>query len=265
MRNLLPNVAMTSEFFAIVCGAVGGALLGSFTTMLVWRLHNDEPGIFWGRSKCPKCKKSLSITELIPLLSWLFQRGKCKKCGKSISPFYPFVEITFIIAGILFVQLFYSGIWWDTAHKLLIVFFALILWVYDTRFYEVDRRISWPAIMLAIAFMFLEGNIFSSLLGGGIGFSLFALQYFPSRGKWVGAGDMELGLFMGLILGWEKMLGALFLAYILGSLVAIPLLIMKKKTMESPLPMGAFLIPAFLVMFHSGDQIIQWYLNFFLF
>ena len=231
------------EFFALICGTVGGSLLGSFTTMLVWRLHHDESGILNGRSKCPKCKKILSALELIPIVSWIIQKGRCKNCGKQISSFYPFVEIVFVLSGIIFVQLFYSDIWWHIALKLIIVFFALILWVYDTQFSEVDQRISWPAIILAILFMFLGGNISSALIGGAIGFSFFAFQYFVSKGRWVGAGDMELGLFMGLILGWEKTLGALFLAYILGSLVAIPLLIMKKKTMKSSLPMGAFLIP----------------------
>lgn len=149
--------------------------------------------------------------------------------------------------------------------KLLLVFFALILWVYDTKFSEVDRRISWPAILLALLLAFIEGGIQSALIGGCIGFTLFAVQYFYSKGKWVGAGDMELGIFMGVALGWEKTIGALFLAYILGSIIAIPLLLLKKKNMKSSLPMGAFLMPAFLIMLHSGDQIIDWYLNVFVF
>lgn len=254
-----------SEIFLILCGGIGGALLGSFTTMLVWRLHNDEPGIWTGRSKCPKCKKTLSALELIPVISWLVQRGQCKNCGKKISVFYPLVEIVFIISGIIFVQLFYSEIWWHTTLNLLLVFFALILWVYDTKFSEVDRRISWPAVVIALALAFIQGGIQTALIGGLIGFTVFAVQYFYSKGKWVGAGDMELGLFMGLSLGWEKTIGALFLAYIIGSLVAVPLLLLKQKKWKSSLPMGSFLMPAFLIMLHSGDQIVEWYLNMFLF
>ena len=256
---------MISELFPLICGSIGGALLGSFTTMLVWRLHTDEPGIWTGRSKCPKCKKTLSAFELIPVLSWIFQKGKCKHCRKKISSFYPLIEIVFIISGAIFVQLFYSEIWWNTALNLLLVFFALILWVYDTKFSEVDRRISWPAIVLALCLAFINENMLSALIGGSIGFFFYAFQYFISKGKWVGNGDMELGLFIGLALGWDKTLGALFIAYILGSLLAIPLLIFKKKNMQSFLPMGAFLMPAFLIMLHSGNKIIEWYLNFFLF
>ncbi len=249
----------------LIGSAIGGALIGSFTTMLVWRLHHDEPGIVLGRSKCTSCKSVLSWKELIPVFSWLIQGGKCKHCQSPISIFYPLVEIVFIISAIIFVQLFYSIVWWNNVLHLLIVIFALILWVYDTRFSEVDRRISWPAISLGLLVMLVDKNVTSGLIGGAIGFGLFGIQYLYSKGKWVGAGDMELGLFVGLVLGWPKALGAIFIAYILGSLVAIPLLIFKKKTMKSTLPMGAFLMPAFLIMLHSGDQIIQWYLNLFLF
>ena len=254
-----------SEIFLILCGGIGGALLGSFTTMLIWRLHNNETGIWTGRSKCPKCKKTLSALELIPLISWLIQRGRCKNCGKKISAFYPLIEIVFVITGMIFVQHFYTEVWWQTTLNLLLVFFALILWAYDTKFSEVDRRISWSAIILALILTFIEGEIQTALIGGLIGFSFFAVQYFYSKGRWIGAGDMELGIFMGLVLGWEKTIGALFLAYIIGSIIAIPLLLLKKKKWKSSLPMGAFLMPAFLIMLHSGDTIIEWYVNIFLF
>ena len=249
------------EIFHLLITITAGAILGSFTTMLVWRLHHDEPGIVNGRSKCPKCKHILGALQLIPVFSWLFQRGKCHFCKSPISPFYPITELVFVACAVIFVQKFYTEIWWLMALQLIIVFFALILWTYDTRFFEVDRRISWPAIFFALLLALTIGNIQSALIGALIGFGLFAVQYFYSKGKWVGAGDMELGIFMGLALGWEKTLAALFLAYIIGSLVAIPLLLIGKKKMKSHLPMGAFLIPAMLIILHSGDLIIDWYIG----
>ena len=249
------------ENFHIIIAIFGGAILGSFTTMLVWRLHHDEPGIVAGRSKCPKCNKTLGALQLVPVLSWLFQFGKCHNCKSKIPVFYPLVELIFIACGVIFVQKFYPTSPLILALGLLLVFFALILWVYDTKFFEVDRRISWPAIAIALAWAIANGFWQSALIGGAIGFSLFAVQYFYSKGKWVGAGDMELGLFMGLALGWEHTIAALFLAYIIGSLIAIPLLFWGKKNMKSQLPMGAFLIPAMLIILHSGDRIVEWYIG----
>ena len=57
----------------------------------------------------------------------------------------------------------------------------------------------------------------------------FALQHFISKGKWVGSGDIRLGILMGFVLGWPMSIVALFLSYIIGSLYAIPVLILKKK------------------------------------
>jgi prepilin signal peptidase PulO-like enzyme (type II secretory pathway) len=132
--------------------AILGAMLGSFSTMLIWRLHFDEPGIFAGRSKCPQCKKTLSPLSLIPIFSWIFQRGKCANCSEKIPAFYPLVEITFAITFYLFAEKFFRGISPDIDFIFLMisVFLILILFFYDLKFLEVDRRISFPAILLAI-------------------------------------------------------------------------------------------------------------------
>lgn len=203
MQNLLPALI----------AAIFGAGLGSFATMLIWRLHHDEGGIFFGRSKCPRCRKELKVTELIPLFSWMRQRGQCTHCCEKIPLFYPVVELTFIVVYFLFVQKFYltQGFWLLA----IALFFVLVLFFYDARFSEVDRRISWPAIVLAaILAISRDGNFINFAIGGGLGFLFYFVQYFYSKKylktQWVGAGDMELGALMGLLLGWELLILALF-------------------------------------------------------
>jgi prepilin signal peptidase PulO-like enzyme (type II secretory pathway) len=238
-------------------GAVYGALLGSFTTLLVWRLHHEEEGIVKGRSRCPQCQKKLSPAELIPIISWLWQRGKCKNCAKPIPVFYPLVELAFAVTGGLFVQQFWgqSDFW----PLIISVFFLLVLWVYDMRFMEVDRRISWPAILLAAGWVFFQPDPTIFWMGGLGGWLFYALQHYGSGGRWVGAGDMELGLLMGLLLGWKFLLLALFLAYILGALWSLPLLLLRKVNGKTALPMGAFLMPAALVFLYAGEEVWDWY------
>ncbi|MBT3349297.1 prepilin peptidase [bacterium] len=250
---------MTETFF-IICAVVAGTLFGSFATLLVWRLHFDEKGIFFGRSRCPQCRKILSAIELIPVFSWFLQKGRCKKCGKKIPIFYPITEIIFAATfGIFAVKFGGTENFWP---MIFAAFFALLLWIYDFKFSEVDRRISFPAIAIAIGWAFFRDGTEIFLIGGAIGTGFFAIQYFASRGKWVGLGDLELGALMGFLLGWKLLLGALFLAYILGTFWAIPLLILKKATGKTPLPLGAFLMPALLVFLHSGDKIVNWYFGF---
>lgn len=251
MQNLIP---------VIMAGCVG-AILGSFTTLLVYRLHHDEKGIWMGRSRCPQCRKVLGVWQLIPVFSWLFQGGKCAFCKEKVSAFYPLTELIFIIYFTLFVHKFYSL---EIFFPLMIaVFFLLALFVYDVRFMEVDRRISWPAIGFAVLWAFFrELPVHEFFIGGAIGFLFYFVQYFCSKHRahpWVGAGDMELGLLCGLLLGWKYFLVMLFVAYILGVLVALPLLLAGRADRKTPLPMGAFLMPAALAFLYAGDQLFDWY------
>lgn len=245
--------------------------------MLIWRLHFEEDGIFAGRSKCPQCKKTLSPLSLVPIFSWIFQRGKCANCDKKIPAFYPLVEITFAATFYIFAEKFFTPEIFniDFIFLLISIFLILILFFYDLKFYEVDRRISFPAILLAIiwaGWKVYNGADYSLyLIGGFAGFSFYFLQfwgtkYFLKR-EGVGQGDFEFGALMGILLGWKLLLGSLFLAYILGTAVALPILIFQKKLAAKiprisgklALPMGAFLMPSLLLFLYNGQAIIDWY------
>jgi len=104
-------------------------------------------------------------------------------------------------------------------------------------------------------------DIINILIGALIGFSFFAIQYFASRGKWVGGGDMFIGLFMGIVLGFSNVIFALFLSYMIGSIFAVTLLLMKKKRVSNPIPFGPFLTLSTYVAILFGENIVRWYLN----
>lgn len=77
---------------ALPLSALIGLLVGSFLATLVLRLPKGEPVVF-SRSACPQCGHVLGATELVPLLSWLFQNRRCKACRGRISAFYPIMEL----------------------------------------------------------------------------------------------------------------------------------------------------------------------------
>ncbi len=238
-----------------------GACLGSFTTLLIYRLHHDEPGVIAGRSKCPKCEKTLTWYQLIPIFSWLFQGGKCGHCRSKISIRYPLIELTFAICFYLFTQKFIGSP--ELVGILLIVFFFLVLFFYDLLYLEVDERIVLPFIAGLIIWSFFREETWSLYLIGGIcGFLFYWGQYFVSKGVWVGAGDMRLGAAMGLVLGWKLFFMALFLAYIIGCCIAIPMMLLGKANRKTQLPMGAFLMPATLIFLYAGPEIFEWYFSF---
>ena len=70
-------------------------------------------------------------------------------------------------------------------------------------------------------------------MSGAIGGGFFLLQFVVSSGKWIGGGDIRLGVLMGLILGWKLLLVALFLSYLVGAVIGIILIAKKKKKMSS--------------------------------
>jgi prepilin signal peptidase PulO-like enzyme (type II secretory pathway) len=253
-----------------------GLCIGSFINALVYRLNENLP-IGKARSICPKCKKQLRWFDNIPLLSFIFLRGKCHFCHEKISWQYPLVELA---TGILFlafpILLFPNNILLFGSFTFCLYYFyclaitavLVLVFVYDLKYSIIPDVVMLPAIAVALIaeILLLVSNfslanlstlLFSAIIGGG----WFALQYFLSKGRWCGGGDIRLGILMGLILPWPHILTALALAYVLGALVSLPLLIFKKKKMKSEIPFGIFLVPATLVVIFWGNQIVHWYFN----
>jgi leader peptidase (prepilin peptidase)/N-methyltransferase len=80
---------------------VYGLALGSFTTCVIYRLPRHLP-IFQlkgvqSRSFCPQCRHPLAARDLIPVLSWLWQKGRCRYCGKPIGARYVWVELAVLV------------------------------------------------------------------------------------------------------------------------------------------------------------------------
>lgn len=232
-----------------------GTVIGSFLNVVINRLKTRE-SILKNRSYCPFCKKKLTWSELIPIVSFIFQRGRCKKCNKKISWQYPLVEF---FTGLVFLLnfIYQVPVFW-----FLIACFLIILFVFDLKHYLVPDKVIYPAIIITIIYrLFANFHYFlAALVGGGF----FLIIVLISKGKWMGVGDIKIGALMGLLLGWEFLLTALFLAFLIGAIVAIILLILKKKTFQSEIPFGPFLIGATFITLLWGNILLNWYLNIFI-
>jgi leader peptidase (prepilin peptidase)/N-methyltransferase len=77
----------------------------------------------------------------------------------------------------------------------------------------------------------------------------------------MGFGDFKLSILMGLILGWPKILVALFFAFFIGAIVGLILIFLKRKTMKSQIPFAPFLVSGTFFAIFFGEKIINWYLN----
>lgn len=252
-----------------------GLVAGSFLNCLIYRLEIGA-GFPFGRSYCPKCKHTLSWQDLIPVLSFLLLKARCRYCREPISSQYPLVEIT---TGMLFVLVLnyelrimnYGFFNFDNILNILFLFlvscFLLIVFVYDLKHYIIPDEIIYPAIITALIFnfqflIFNEFSIFQFSILSAIGASgFFLLIVLASKGKWMGMGDVKLAFFMGLILGWPNILIALFIAFLIGAIIGLGLILAGRKTLKSEVPFGPFLVAGTFAAVFWGEGLINWYLN----
>lgn len=236
-----------------------GLAVGSFLNAVIYRLKVGK-GFLKGHSICPQCKHPLGVKDLIPLFSFIIQKGRCRYCGQRISWQYPLVEL---VTAFLFI-IFYLKFGFQIQFFIYLVeaCFLIIIFVHDLRYYLILDKVVWPAIIFTLGGNLILGvRWVDFVLGGIIGLGFFLFQFLVSRGKWIGGGDIRLGLFLGIMLGTKGIIATLFLAYILGALVGLTLMILGKKKWGDKLPLGTFLSATGVFILLYGSEIINWYLN----
>lgn len=99
-------------------------------------------------------------------------------------------------------------------------------------------------------------------IGTGIVASLFfVFLIIITKGKGMGWGDVKFVLFIGLVLGFPNGVIAIFLAFLLGAVFSVGLLIIGKKHFGQTIPFGPFLSLGAYIALLWGSQILNWYLN----
>ncbi len=244
---------------------VFGLIVGSFLNAVIYRLWVGQ-SVAAGRSYCPECKHVLAPRDLVPLISFMILRAKCRYCRKPISWQYPSVELATAIAFVLsFATVSMGGpIVGGAILRLLLYWiysaFLVIIFVYDLKHYLILDIVIIPAVIIAfIGGMLLGYPIMQMLLAGIAAAGFFAIQFFVSRGRWIGGGDIRLGFLMGLMLSWPLVVAALMFAYVLGSIIGIGLILAGKKKLGSQVPFGTFLTIATFITLLYGNQLAQWY------
>jgi leader peptidase (prepilin peptidase)/N-methyltransferase len=114
----------------IVFAFVLGAVIGSFLNVVIYRLPAGKSVVF-PPSSCPSCGARLGPAELVPILSWVLQRGRCKHCGARISARYPAVEA---LTG----SLFALAAWLRPGFPELILIWAFIAILVVLSFIDID-------------------------------------------------------------------------------------------------------------------------------
>lgn len=268
MINLIGYI-QTLDFLFYLFVFLTGLCLGSFLNSWMWRTR-DNTRITNGRSICIHCRRQLSWWENIPLFSFMFLGGRCFTCHKKIPLHYAMVELGAALALIAIFHYHVNNLGskdlfseWHVLRDVLFLTILIVVFVYDYLYEEVLVRmvVMGALIGFLINLFALHYSGFSMLLGMVLAAGFFLLQYLISRGRWIGGGDIWIGAMMGLWLGWQRVLVALFLAYILGAITGVILLLFKKKRFGSTLPFGIFLAVGTFVSIYYGNDLIQWYVQ----
>jgi len=273
------------NYFLIFFIFLIGTSIGSFLNVLIDRLPQDKK--ITGRSICDYCHHKLSWYDLIPILSFFLLKGRCRYCRKKISWQYPLIEI---LTGSMFVFVFVFLQIKDNQYQitnlrywlLVISYWGLIscfmvIFFSDVKYHLISDYILWAlfgfSIMLKL-FIYLENffilNLVQNLIGEIpkqvwydilsmliVAFPIW-LIYFLSKERAMGLGDDYLSAILGFLLGWQKGFLALYLAFILGGIVGLFLILFRQKKLKSKIAFGPFLVIGALVMLFWGEIILNW-------
>jgi len=212
---------------------------------------------FGGRSFCDSCNRQLTWYENIPVVSWIVQRGKTRCCHKKLPVQYPLLEISM---GIIFMLINFNFAY------LLIATLLMFSLVFDLKYMILPDRANAGLIILSLILLIGKGDYLTYLLAGlGSTVFFFILNRIRIRGsEAMGMGDVKYALFMGLFLGYPKIIVAIYFAFVVGAIVSLGLLIFKIVKKENPIPFGPFLIIGTVVAGVWGDVLIKYFLSVFL-
>ena len=286
---------MDTVFIAVSLFIIGSAL-GSFAGAQVWRLRARQlvldkqagekvsekeykrllpltkQSVVTDHSIDLDTGKRLPWYDLIPVLSWLLLRGRSRFSGKPIGYFEFLIELG---VGVFFVT---SFLLWpeNLVTPLQIIRFALwllagvclaILFAYDAKWFLLPDRITLVFVILGLLYAgsFLVASktpldLLVSIAGSLVILSgLYLLLYIISRGRWIGFGDIKLGVGLALfVVDWRLAFIALFLANLYGTLLVLPGLISGKLKRSTHVPFGPLLILGMITAVLVGNNILHW-------
>ncbi len=246
--------------------ALLGLAVGSFLNVCIDRLPQSK-SIAYPPSHCEACQHKLGAKDLVPLFSYLRLRGHCRYCKTSIPRKLLWVELA---TGVIFALLHWH---YRLSPELgVMAFYAclfIVIFVIDLEHSLILNKVVYPTMIVALLLSLYPWPWFGesmgmrvayTTLGGAIGFVVFLLIALVSRGG-MGWGDVKLAALIGLATGFPLVFVAIIMAAILGGIVAVVLLITRRRGRREMIPFGPFLAVAAMATLLWGNNILGWYLG----
>lgn len=237
--------------YIVICGL----LIGSFLNVCIYRIPRNE-SIVVKRSHCMACETNIKWYDLLPVLSYLCLGGKCRNCKEKISIQYPLIEL---LNAVGYVWIFiHNGRNMDSILYSLMYSTLLVLSIIDMRTFEIPIELNYFLGVLGILHLAMHLKDWRTYLIGAICVSGgLLLLYIITKGRGIGGGDIKLMAVAGLLLGWQNIILAFFVACILACVCHITQMIMFHKGRQ--LAFGPYLSIGIMIATVYGNAILHWY------
>ncbi len=260
-----------------------GLIIGSFLNVCIRRLPNSV-SIVKPTSRCPACQTPIKPYDNIPVLSYFVLRGKCRACRARISPLYPVVEL---LTGVLFLGCYRAfgltpeAIKWAAFSALMIVLvftdlrerllpdavnftglgIGLVLSLFTrpfdgTAMWLSDRLFDYPPPTPILSF---ADAILGAAVGSGILWAVSEGYFRLRRREGMGLGDVKMMLMAGAFLGLKRTVLTILAGSVLGAVLGVLFILVRRKGSDYELPFGTFLGMAALLVVFFGTPLVMWY------
>ena len=234
-----------------------GIIIGSFLNVCIYRMPRKE-GVVLARSHCMTCGYQLKWYDLIPVISYISLFGKCRKCKTHISIQYPIIEL---LNGAAYLGIYVvMGLSIETVLVCLLFSALLVVFMTDIKHQIIPNEVVIFILLLGVVELIITGNYLYHIIGFfAVSVSLILLVVITR--KPMGMGDIKLMAAAGFFLGWDKIILALMIGAILGSVIGITLILLGKVKRKEPIAFGPFLSVGIIIAALWGNQIIQLYIT----
>ncbi len=234
-----------------------GVILASFLNALVYRTENgyDIKTLLFTRSHCENCKKELEWYELIPILSWIIQRGKCFKCKTKVNAYYPISEFVLGVSYVIVYQFF------QNPFHLLILSILFMLTFSDILSKSIPQLTTQILLGISIVFFAFNFSNYTSLLSflclSVILYIFIRIRYGKDVGEKMGFGDFLVVLSISMILPFSQFISFLLLLLYISGIYSIGLVVYKKDLLKATIPLVPFIFLAFVLNAILGELLIS--------
>jgi len=270
--------------------AVLGLLVGSFINVVVHRLpimmrnelrldcqwldavDNDQPepdftqpgaqtyNLSVPRSACPSCQTQILARDNVPILSWVILRGRCRQCQHPISKRYPIVEAATALLGLWVAWVMGPDVSTLLAIALVWTLWTLTLIDWDTQLLpdQLTLPLTWAGL-IAAALPVWPVSVTDALWGAVAGYlslwTVFHLFRLITGKHGMGAGDFKLLAALGAWLGWQYLPMIIILSSLVGALIGIACIALKRMGAQAPMAFGPYMAGAGLLALLYGAEL----------